>query len=100
MRVKTWVELSDEVEVDLSGDQIAAAMLENDGDIPVRIRIKRSFNNFAGFLNGLTAEQVEALEPKVRELIHNFCVQQAARFANSAQGCTSDVPAREIRIKV
>jgi hypothetical protein len=85
VRVKTWVELSDEVEVEVSSAQIVEAMLDDVEDRPSGFTIKRYFNNFAVFLNGLTAEQVNALEPNVREVIHSFCVQQAARFANSAQ---------------
>ena len=93
MRVTTWVDLSEEVEVDVSAEDIRCAMSEafdeakpdpHNEKTPGISTILRALNSMATFLNGLTDEHIARMEPRQRAITREFLVKQSARFTEAS----------------
>jgi hypothetical protein len=81
MKITTMVRMPDqEIEVDIDGNDIVAAMLgETEGYAPDQL-IRRAFNNIGAFMQKMPDEAIVRLGPECRNLISNFCLAQASRF--------------------
>jgi hypothetical protein len=85
MRVKAWIEISKEIEVDVSVKDISAALDEAftaaSGNEPNARNVLLALNDIAQFLKGISDEQIRSMQPSPRALVAEFLGQQAARFA-------------------
>jgi hypothetical protein len=87
MIIRKWVELREEVEIEISMASIREAMAEAFGEIitplepgPAPREVKRALNDIAAFLNALTEKQIAALEEPARKIVGSFLAEQSARF--------------------
>ncbi len=89
MKITKWVDFGCEVDVDISSDDIRAALSEsfseatrdNLGEPPPGPRdVLRALNGMAAFLNALTNEQISALTPGQRKVVASFLAGAAERF--------------------
>ncbi len=89
MKITKWVDFGCEVEVDVSSEDIRAALSEafteatrdNPGEPPPWLGdVTRALNGMAVFLNALTAEQIAAMTPGQRKVVSEFLARAAERF--------------------
>lgn len=89
MKVGKWVDFGQEVEVEISSEDVRTALAEAfartqpeplDDEQPDIRHVKILLNDIAKVLNALTDEQVQALEMPTREMCARFLRKQAARF--------------------
>ena len=83
MKVTKWVEMSDNVTLDIGTEDIRAALDEAfaDADQTVNVHdILCAFNSIASFINAFTDENIAKLKPKQREIIGRFLRDAAVRF--------------------
>jgi hypothetical protein len=90
MRVSKWVDMGQEVKIEIGVDDVRAALTEGfhavtagrlgePGPLPQEVLI--AFNDIAIFLRALSDQQIALLKPKQRELIHTFLFEQTERFS-------------------
>ena len=79
MRVKAFVSLEQEVEVDIGPDEIAAAIGEGEHEDNVFL-VQRAMNNFATFMNGVPDDLIAKMTPHARSITREYLAKQAARF--------------------
>lgn len=94
MKVSKWVDFGQEVEVELSMEDVRAALSEAFHEVtredrlgepgPTNGEVMMAFNNLAGFLRAFTDEQIAQMKPAQREVIGKFLAEQAARYAAGA----------------
>ena len=79
MKIKTFVKFEDEIEVDVSPDDIMAMFIMNEefnSDTFMRV-----INSVASFLNGVPKNYItENLTASQRETIRHYLRDQSARF--------------------
>ena len=76
MKIRKFVTLEEEIEVEITHDDIAQALLEDCSHSSMIY----SLNNIAKFLNGITPEMVSNLTDKQNELIGTFLIENAVKF--------------------
>jgi len=89
MKVRKWVDMGQEVTIEIGVDDVRAALAEAFAVVtedrlgeprPNRAEIAMTFNSIGTFLRAITDEQIGILNPQQRELICKFLTEQAARF--------------------
>lgn len=87
MRVTKWVDMGAEVEVEIGADDIGIALSEafsaanQQLEKAVNIHdVLRAINNIAGFLKGISDENIGRFNDKQREFISNCLIEQGERF--------------------
>lgn len=80
MKVKTWVECSQEVEVDVSREDIIAAFVDGLEAAPRGDDWLRLINRFAMILKTLPDTQIAQWTPEARTTIAQFLRDQLPRF--------------------
>ena len=87
VKVKKWVELSEEVEVQIDINDIRSALAEalqvivDSDEWASRYDVKRALNSISEFFDALTDEQIDLLEEKPRQMVHAYLAKAADRFA-------------------
>jgi hypothetical protein len=79
MKVKGWVEFSEEVEVEISRADVIAAFSERPEDSWLMV-----LNRVAFALNALPDTTIATLTAAQRQATHRFLARHAARFADTA----------------
>lgn len=77
MKVKTWVEFSEEVEVEVSVEDMVAAFSDFPEPNETWLRI---INRLASLLNRLPDDEIAKWKLTHQELIADFLMKQATRF--------------------
>jgi hypothetical protein len=99
MRIKTWVELSQEVEVSIDIHDIRGALAEAFNhvtedrpceELPRAADVARAFNEIGTFLNAVTDEQIALLKPGQRRVIGEYLAKQVPRFTPPPHAATTD----------
>ena len=86
MTIKKWVEFSQEVDVEIGGDEVALAFQEAWGRIddidgvPNRQAIIRAIGRVGTFFKALSDAQIADLYVKQRETIRKFLETEAVRW--------------------
>lgn len=90
MKVSKWVDFGQEVEVELSMEDVRAALNEAFYEVtredrlgepgPTNGEVMMAFNNIGGFLRALTGQQIAQMKPTQREVIGKFLAEQATRY--------------------
>jgi hypothetical protein len=82
MKVTKWVEFAEEVEIEITGADAMAAVLDDGcSDDPLELRLLRVVNKAGTFLRALSDEQIRTLlNDDVRKIIADFFQIQAERF--------------------
>ena len=92
MKVSKWIDMGQEVEVEIGMDDIRAALNEafsrvtTDplGEEGPNVRtVMMAFNGLANFLNALTDAQIAMLTSVQQDVIRNFLARSAERFAGA-----------------
>ncbi len=73
MRVKTWVEILQEVEVDVDRDAVLASITYPETVVHIISRL-------GGILRAITKDQISTLTQEQKETIETFFREQAMRF--------------------
>jgi hypothetical protein len=89
MKIKKWVEFSEEVEISIDYTDVRAAITEAfsritpdpDEQHPCRFDVINSFNNIGTFFAAITDEQILLMLPGQRKVIADFLGRQAERIA-------------------
>jgi len=90
MKVSKWVDIGQEVEIEIGVDDVRAALAEGfhaatedrlgePGPLPSEVIY--ALNDMAIFLRALSDSQIAMLKPKQRELVREFLSEQSQRFA-------------------
>jgi mitochondrial fission protein ELM1 len=103
MKVTKWVEFSQEVEIDISADDVRCALSEafarvnvrNVDDTPNRFDVSRALNSIGTFLNALTDEHISLLSPKGRQTVAAFLGKHAERFSATSEPAEAEKRAIE-----
>jgi hypothetical protein len=77
MKISKWIQVEQEVEVEVSAEDIASAFAE---DPYTSRQALVAINNFAQVLKGLTPDMIEDMGAPARTTIAAFFTEQAARF--------------------
>lgn len=89
MKVSKWVDFGQDVEVDISADDIRAALAEAFNVVtedrlgeggPNRNDVLLAFNSMAAFLNALSDQQIGLLTSAQRLHVEKFLRKAAGRF--------------------
>jgi hypothetical protein len=87
VKVSVWVDLSRQVDVDVSVDDIRSSLSEAFAEAeqrPDRVAnihsVMRAMNQIAGFLNAFTEQEIDRLNFGQRSTISAFLSKQAQRF--------------------
>lgn len=89
MKISKWVDMGQEVDIEIGMDDIRAAMQECFAtvttdrlgvSVPNHYEISAAFNAIANFLNALTDEHIGSLSITQRDVIHNYLIRSAERF--------------------
>lgn len=90
MKITKWVDFGCEVDIDVSAEDISAALAEsfveatrdNLGEAPPSCgQVARALNGMAAFLNALTDEQIASMTTGQRGVVAKFLAKAATRFA-------------------
>jgi hypothetical protein len=91
MKVSKWVDFGQEIEIEIGTDDVRAALAESfqrvtspgfEEEPPPDHAVRSMLSTIASFLKALTDEQIAAsLSEPARKTVHNFLVEQTARFA-------------------
>jgi hypothetical protein len=93
VRVTKWVDMGQDVEVEISVEDIRAALSEAFEGItkdrlgeegPSREDVARVLNSIAAFLNAITDKQIASLTPAQRAAVAPYLAKAAARFVEPA----------------
>ncbi len=82
MRVKAWVELAEEKEIEIGIDDISSAIY--DAAEP-SASLSLLLNTVAQVLKAASDEQIAKLSSHARETVTHFLNEQAARYAGGAR---------------
>jgi hypothetical protein len=82
VRVKTWVEIEHEVEVEVVLDDVVNEMcgLPNAAD-----ELKRTLNTWHALMSRIPDSLIAQLTSAAREIVRNALLSQAARYAGNAR---------------
>ena len=87
MKIRKWVDMGQEVEIEIGSDDIRCALAEafsrdtdTLGEEPDRGSILRTFNSIGAYFKALNDEQIAALNPQQRAVVLKFLKAQVARF--------------------
>lgn len=89
MRIKTFVNFGQEVEVEIGMGDIRSALAECfvtvtadrlGEEVPSISDVTRALNTVATFLKALTDQQIAEFNDTQRKVIHDFLAEQAARY--------------------
>ncbi len=89
MKISKWVDMGQEVEIEVGVDDVRAALAEAFDNVtqdrlgeegPNRSEVALTLNNIAQFLKALTDDQIAMLSPQARELTAKFLAEQSKRF--------------------
>ena len=80
MRVTKFVEMSQEVTVDIGREEIQCALAEAFNDVEGARALLGAINTCAQFLRAITDERLAEMTVSQRKLISEFLADQAARF--------------------
>jgi len=92
MRVTKWVDLGQEVEIEIGADDIRLALAEAFANVtndrlgeegPNRAEIAYTLNSIGAYLKAMTAEHIALLTSAQRETIKLFLTEQAKRYEES-----------------
>jgi len=91
MKVSKWVDMAQEVQIEIGMEDVRAALNEAFYEVtredrlgepgPNNSEIMLAFNNIGGFLRAFTDEQIAQLKPAARKVIGEFLAEQSKRFA-------------------
>lgn len=92
MRVTKWVDMGAEVEIQIGADDIRSALNEAFNCANQRLEeavnihdVLRAMNDIAGFVRGISDENIARLADKQRQSIGEFFRDQARRFLPAAE---------------
>lgn len=77
MKVYKWIETSQEVEIDISSEDVHAIFTEPTASIR---EVLYQFNCIAAFLNGLPDKRIAEMNKKQREVVSKFLIEQSERI--------------------
>lgn len=77
MIVRKWVELSEEVEVNVSPEDVLRELWIEPESVP---QILNAVNRVAGVMNAIPQERIDEMTPGQREVIRDFLSSMAAKF--------------------
>jgi hypothetical protein len=88
MKITKWVDMGEEVEVEVSTEDIRAALAESFaevtkdllGELPSTFPVVSALSDIGKFLRALSDEQIALLNPAQRRVVGQFLAEQAARF--------------------
>ncbi len=89
MKVSKWVDFGQEVDVEITTEDIRVALSESFSAVtddrlgepgPNRSEVICAFNRIGAFLTAVTDEQIGLLAPNQREIIGKFFATAARRF--------------------
>lgn len=84
MKITKWVDMSQEVEVEIGIDDVRAALAESFAEVAKDFSgtaaMLLAFNRIGTFLRAVTSEHINMLEAHQRQTIGNFLAEQAKRF--------------------
>ena len=87
MKVTTWVEFSQEVEIEIGADDVSAALSEafarlarDIDDHPNRYDVTGALGAIGQFLRALKDEHIAQLNDAQRKVVRDFLLMQGARF--------------------
>ena len=89
MKVSKWVDMGQDVEVEIGADDIRYALSEAFSRViqdplgeagPTRKDVTRALNDIATFLNALTDPQIDLLNLGQRSAVHAHLLKTAERF--------------------
>jgi hypothetical protein len=93
MKIRKWIDASQEIEVDIGADDIRAALAEacgvvnrtRPGDGPSRQDILIALNNIGAFLRAITDNQISMLTFGQRSTVWKFLREHSERFQISEE---------------
>jgi hypothetical protein len=93
MRVSKWVDMGQEVDIDIGVDDISEALSEAFANVnetpfderPNAATVTRALNHIGGFLRGFKDEHLAMLTEAQRKVVGNFLLEQANRFLGPKQ---------------
>lgn len=81
MKIAKWVTVEQEIEVDVSAEDIATALYaENDS----AHQVMQGVNNFARYCKAIKPETIEELKDTQRAVIADFLRKEADRYLSNA----------------
>jgi hypothetical protein len=88
VKVKKWVEMSEEIEVEIGADDVRCALAEafarvsvrDIDDRPNRFDVSEALNGIGKFFNGLADEHIALLSPAARATVAGYLSKQVERF--------------------
>jgi hypothetical protein len=88
MKISKWVDMGQEVEIEIGMDDIRAAMAECFGkvteerlfDAPGANEVIAAFSTIGKFFNALTAEHINLLTTNQKRIVANYLADQVERF--------------------
>jgi hypothetical protein len=90
MKISKWVDMGQEVEIEIGVDDIRASLSECferatgdelDGDGPNRHQIIYTIDALAKFLRAMTDRHIDCLTHEQRKVIETFLAEQSKRYA-------------------
>lgn len=79
MKIKKWIEYSDEVDVYVSAEDIACAFEGFEGDT-AQVALW-GINNLSSFLKGIPDKLIKDMSDDQRKLVKEFLTNQANRYS-------------------
>lgn len=88
MKVKKWIELSEQAEIEISAEDIRVAMVESFeeatrdtlGEHIDKRAVPRALNNIGAFFSALTDDHIASLTLQVRKIVADCLSKHAERF--------------------
>ena len=77
MRIKKWIDIEQEIDVDISVEDITVALAE---DPDTTTRIMNGLNQAAEFMKGISDEMIGEMRVAQRIIIGQFLEKQADRY--------------------
>lgn len=81
MKIEKFVEISDNLEIDIDADDIRACLRESINDADTKATVLNTLNNIAQFINGIPDELLNEITDKQKQIVYEFMVNAANRFA-------------------
>ena len=78
MKITKWVEIGTEVEVEVTGEDIACHVFANPES---GTNVLQALNAVASVLTGVPNDRIKELLPKQKEVIEGFLREQAERYS-------------------
>ena len=76
MKITKYIEIAQEVEVDISADDLII-ILEETGSV---VHLLRQLNEIGAFIRDVPKRLVDQLKPMEKEMIYNFFIDQMERY--------------------